>query len=205
LRADPPVEMVDQRRSQTSAYQPKYDTYAKPVLLSQPEKQRASFHLGSDSPESVDGSNHGARKAAPGKLDLSKIDSLSQGDLSAALAPAVALRPSRGPSQNFGTGADTDNTEKGSLRSPGRQDLPNGTPLSRHPSDALSRKASPKALLDGDGIAQGQITIVAEARLITSSVCLKNFLCPSQQLFPHAVQILLMKLGVGATSVTSIV
>ncbi|KAK9917359.1 hypothetical protein WJX75_003521 [Coccomyxa subellipsoidea] len=46
---------------------------------------------------------------------------------------------------------------------PGRQDLPNGTPLSRHPSDALSRKASPKALLDGDGIAQGQITIVAEA------------------------------------------
>ena len=187
--------MVDQRRSQTSVYQPKYDTYAKPVLLSQPEKQRASFQLSSESPESADGFNQGARKAAPGKLDLSKIHSLSQGDLTATAAPAVALRPTRGQIQSSGTDADTDNTEKEKLQSPGRLDLPNGTPLSRHPSDVLSRRATPKALLDGDGLAQGQITIVAEACLVATTLSSPllsalYFLRPSWQLLFRAAQML---------------
>ncbi len=167
LRTNTSVEMVDQHRSQASVQQPKYDTYAKPVLLSQPEKQRTSIHVSSESPDSAAAGDHGARKVTPGKLDLSKLRSLSHGDIKATPDPAGALRAPRKtpPDPSSGSGADVDNAGKENLLSPGRLvDLPNGTPLSRHPSDALSRKASPKALLDGDcGASQGQITIVAEA------------------------------------------
>ncbi|CAL8465072.1 g4607 [Coccomyxa elongata] len=65
--------------------------------------------------------------------------------------------------ENSGSGVLLDSTGKENLLSPGRLDLPNGTPLSRYASDAaLSRRTSPKALPDVAN-AQGQITIVAEA------------------------------------------
>ncbi|BDA50667.1 hypothetical protein COCOBI_16-3430 [Coccomyxa sp. Obi] len=158
--------MVDQQRlPRASVHQSKYDTYAKPVLLSQPETQeRTRLLFSHNDPEVGVVPEQSARKPTPGKLNLDKIRSFSQEEWTATPGqdPVTGSRAAGKAPENFGSGLLLDNTGKENLLSPGRLDLPNGTPLTRHPSDALSRRISPKALPDV-AMAQGQITIVAEA------------------------------------------
>lgn len=164
--------MVDQQRPQrASVHQSKYDKYAKPVLLSQPVPQeRPRLLLSTSDQETGVLPEQSARKPTPGKLNLDKIRSFSQDEWTATPGqdPMTGSQAARQAPENSGFGLLLDSTRKENLLSPGRLDLPNGTPLSRHPSDAHSRRTSPKALPDV-AVAQGQITIVAEVSLAASA------------------------------------
>jgi len=159
--------MVEQHRSQqASAQQPRYDTYAKPVLLSQPEPKPAARILSGKEAESQAPAPNGSRKITPGKLNLSKLRSISQGETSPVSQSAVAPWAARRISESACSAElATERSRKERSVSPGRLDLPNGTPLSRHPSDALTQRTSPKGGPQDSVMQQGgQITIVAEAR-----------------------------------------
>lgn len=165
--------MVGQQRSQRNpVHQSKYDTYAKPVLLSQPEPQdRPSLLSSNNDQEAGVVPELGARKPTPGKLNLGKIRTFSQDEWTATPGqdPKTGSLAARKTPENSGSGILLDSTGKENLLSPGRLDLPNGTPLSRHASDAaLSRRTSPKELPDV-ATEQGQITIVAEVSLAAST------------------------------------
>ncbi len=166
--------MVDQRRQQrASVHQSKYDTYAKPVLLSQSEPHERLLSSNNDQ-EVGHVPEPGARKPTPGKLNLDKIRSFSQ-DGSTAIPGQESTTGNRSATKapdSSSFGLSLDNTGKENLLSPGPQDLPNGTLLSRHPSGAHSRRSSPKELPDS-ATAQGQITIVAEVSLDSCNLPVK--------------------------------
>jgi hypothetical protein len=151
--------MLDQQGLAHSALrQQKYDNYAKPVLLSQPEAKQKEREACSDC------LLHSRPKTSPGKLSVTNFQRASEA--STALQESCSATLSNGTRRTAGRmrGSAGKGSSEGTKVSPRILELHEGLLLSRPRADSASKTAGE------DGHAAGQIAIVAQVIVLLCSL-----------------------------------